>query len=119
MTEDCVFCKIVKGEIPCHKVWENEDFLAFLDINPAGIGHTLVIPKRHFRWVWEVEDFGEYFEAVRKVALLLKEKLGARWVKMMVIGIDVPHAHVHLIPQETEKKIEMRELGEVEEIIKG
>ncbi|MFH1833331.1 MAG: HIT domain-containing protein [Candidatus Levyibacteriota bacterium] len=94
----CVFCKIVKSELPSYKVYEDKDFLAFLDINPFGVGHTLVIPKKHYEWVWEVENYSEYFQKVKEIALLLKEKLGADWIQMGVIGIDVPHAHVHLTP---------------------
>lgn len=95
---NCVFCQIVAGQIPCHKVWEDEDFLAFLDIKPFDAGHTLVVPKKHCRWVWEVENFSEYFQTVKKIALLLKEKLGAEWIEMNVVGTDILHAHVHLIP---------------------
>ena len=61
-TSNCIFCKIVKGEIPSHKVYENEKFLAFLSIEPESPGHTLVIPKEHYRWVWDVPEAGEYFE---------------------------------------------------------
>ena len=118
--KDCIFCKIVEGKIPCYKVWEDENFLAFLDINPVGVGHTLVIPKKHFSWVWdlpagrqETPNIGEYFEKVREVALLLKERLGARWVKMSVVGIEIPHAHVHLIPQEVREKVEAKDFSGV------
>lgn len=64
--EDCVFCKIAEKEISCFEVYEDEKFLAFLDINPRNPGHTLVIPKEHFRWVWDVPYLGEYFEVVGK-----------------------------------------------------
>lgn len=96
--EDCIFCKIVAGQIPCQKVWEDESYLAFLDIKPLTSGHTLVIPKKHYHWLWEVEDYGGYMKKVREVALLLKQKYQAEWIEVKVIGIDVPHAHVHLIP---------------------
>ena len=66
---DCIFCKIVSGKIPCYKVYEDENFLAFLDIRPLNLGHTLVIPKKHFRWVWDVPNIGEYFEVVCKIAV--------------------------------------------------
>jgi histidine triad (HIT) family protein len=101
--EDCIFCKIVAGEIPCYKVWEDENFLAFLDIHPVSAGHTLVIPKKHFRWVWDIENYSEYWEKVRQVARLLKEKLGAEWIQVSIMGIDIPHAHVHLIPHLLDK----------------
>lgn len=103
--EDCLFCKIAQGKIPTNKVWEDDNYLAFLDIKPLAPGHSLVIPKKHFRWVWDlpvgkasVPNFGGYMEKVREVALLLKEKYQAEWVEVKVIGTDVPHAHVHLIP---------------------
>ena len=95
---DCIFCKIVSGVIPCEKIWEDEDFLAFLDIQPLTEGHTLLIPKKHFRWVWEVENYSEYWEKAREVANFLKEKYQASWVEIKVVGIDVSHAHIHLIP---------------------
>ncbi|MGB9637203.1 MAG: HIT family protein [Microgenomates group bacterium] len=101
--EECIFCKIAAGEIPSYKVWEEDNFLAFLDIHPVAAGHTLVIPKKHFRWVWEVEDYGGYWEKVKEVALLLKRKLGADWIQVEVMGIDIPHAHVHLIPHFEDK----------------
>jgi len=62
---NCIFCKIVKGEIPAYKIYEDENFLAFLDINPQSPGHTQVIPKRHYRWVWDIPNVGAYFEVVK------------------------------------------------------
>jgi len=106
---DCIFCQIVEGKIPSYKVWEDENFLAFLDIHPASAGHTLVIPKKHFRWVWEIENYGDYFEKVREVALLLKKKLEAEWIQMNVMGIDVSHAHVHLVPHNLVNREEEKE----------
>jgi len=97
--EDCIFCKIVQGEIPYQKVWEDEKYLAFLDIHPEAPGHTLVIPKKHCQWIWDIPDFGDFMEKVREVALILKEKYKAEWILMKVVGVDVHHAHVHLIPQ--------------------
>ncbi len=97
--ENCVFCKIVKGEIPCYKVFENEKFLAFLDINPRNPGHTLVIPKEHFRWVWDVPYLGEYFEIVGKIANAIRKAMETEWVVSLVLGEEVPHAHVWLVPR--------------------
>lgn len=114
--EDCVFCKIAIGEIPCQKVWEDENYLAFLDIKPLAEGHTLLIPKKHFRWVWDLPrrlsvsprgeagggqggpNYSEYLEKAREVALTLKDKYEADWIEMKIMGIDIPHAHIHLIP---------------------
>lgn len=96
--EDCVFCKIVEGKIPCEKVWEDENYLAFLNINPISRGHTLLIPKIHYRWVWEVANFTGYFEAVRTVKEVLDIKYQSKFMEMKIFGADVPHAHIHLIP---------------------
>ena len=63
---NCIFCKIINKEIPCTKIYEDENFLAFLDINPLSPGHTQIIPKKHYRWVWDIENIGEYFEVVKK-----------------------------------------------------
>lgn len=96
--ENCVFCKIVRGEIPSHKVYETADFLAFLDIHPQSPGHVQVIPKAHHRWVWDVPAIGDYFAAVRKVALAQRKAFGTDWVLSKVIGDEVEHAHVWVFP---------------------
>lgn len=95
---DCIFCKIVSGSIPAHKVYEDGQFLAFLDIRPLSAGHTLVIPKEHHRWVWDVADIGEYFKVVQKIARALQKTSGTDEVQMKVIGEEVPHAHVWVFP---------------------
>lgn len=95
---DCVFCKIAKKEVPSEIIWEDKDYLAFLNIKPESEGHTLVIPKKHYRWVWDVKNLGEYFEKVREVKKILDEKYHPKFVEVKVYGIDVPHAHIHLIP---------------------
>jgi histidine triad (HIT) family protein len=97
--QDCIFCKIVAGEIPCEKVYEDPDFLGFLDIHPENPGHTLLIPKKHYRWVWEVDNYGKYMERVKEVVRLLQVKYKTEVVIAKIIGTDIPHAHVHLIPQ--------------------
>lgn len=96
---DCVFCKIIKGEIPCHKVYEDEKFFAFLDNNPLNPGHTLVIPKKHFRWVWDVPNIGEYYKVVGKLANALRKAFDTEHVVSLVFGEAVPHAHVWLVPR--------------------
>jgi histidine triad (HIT) family protein len=97
--ENCIFCKIIKGDIPSHKVYEDEDFVAFLDIRPMGPGHTQVIPKVHTRWVWDVPNVGKYFEVVRKIALAQKRAFNADIVRSQVYGEEVPHAHVWVWPE--------------------
>lgn len=97
---DSVFTKIVKGEIPCHKIYEDDQTLAFLDIHPIQPGHTLVIPKKQVEFVWDLDDetYQALMTAVKKVARRLRETLKVPYVGEQVIGVDVPHAHVQLIP---------------------
>lgn len=99
---DSVFTKIVKGEIPCYKIYEDEKTLAFLDIHPESLGHVLVIPKVEVDKIYELpeEDYVALFATVKKVAKHMEEVLGQRTL-MKVIGTDVPHAHVHLMPFDT------------------
>ena len=75
------------------------NFLAFLDIHPINPGHTLVIPKKHYKWVWDVPNVGQYFEVARKIAIALKEVLKAESVVSFVIGEEVPHAHIWVVPR--------------------
>ena len=96
---DNVFSKIIRGEIPCYKIYEDEKNLAFLDIAPESKGHTLVVPKVDVDKVYELEneDYDALFHAVKKVAKHMEEVLGTRII-IKVVGTDVPHAHVHLMP---------------------
>ena len=95
--EACVFCKIVKGEVPCYKIYEDAHFLCFLDIRPTNPGHSLVIPKKHYRWVWDVQE--EYGGVANKVAQALKKAFKTDYVVSFVMGDEVPHAHIHLVPR--------------------
>lgn len=94
-----IFSKIVAGEIPCYKIYEDETVLAFLDIHPESKGHTLVIPKIEVDKVYDLPDdiYLHLMEVVKKLSKHMEEKLGVR-IFMKVIGTDVPHAHVHLMP---------------------
>ncbi|MCC6448213.1 MAG: HIT domain-containing protein [Chitinophagaceae bacterium] len=96
--KNCIFCKIVKGEIPSYKVYEDENFLAFLSINPMSPGHTLVIPKKHYRWVWDTPNVGEYFEVVKKIALAQKKAFDTDFVLSKIVGEEVHHAHIWVFP---------------------
>ena len=96
---DCIFCKIAKGEIPAYKVYEDEEFMAILDINPVNPGHTLVIPKKHYRWVWDIPNIGDNFIFARKVAKALQKSMNTEWVVSDIAGTGVPHAHIHLVPR--------------------
>jgi histidine triad (HIT) family protein len=95
---NCIFCKIISGEIPSYKVYEDENFLAFLDIHPQSSGHTQVIPKKHFRWVWQVPNVGEYFEVVRKIALAQQKSFKTDFILSKIVGDEVEHAHIWIYP---------------------
>lgn len=95
---NCIFCKIAKGEIPAHKVYEDENFLAFLDINPQSPGHVQVISKEHYRWVWDVPNVGAYFEVVRKIAKAQQKAFNTDWILSRIIGDEVSHAHIWVFP---------------------
>lgn len=98
--QDSIFTKIIKGEIPCHKIYEDDKTFAFLDIHPKTPGHTLVIPKKQVEFVWDLEDedYEALMAAVKKVARRIRDTMGKPYVGELVIGIDVPHAHVHVYP---------------------
>lgn len=106
MDDDCIFCKIAKGEIPCHKVWEDENFLAMLDINPVGEGHTLVMPKKHFDDLMSLDKnlSSKYVEAIQKVVRILMEKYKGEGFNIVlnngeVAGQVVKHVHFHILPR--------------------
>ncbi len=98
--QDSIFTKIIKGGIPCHKIYEDDKTLAFLDIHPIQPGHTLVIPKQQVDHLWDLaaEDYQAVMATCQKVAQRLREVLTIPRVGIQVMGLDVPHAHVHLIP---------------------
>jgi len=98
-----VFTKIITGEIPCYKVAETEDYLAFLDINPNAKGHTLCIPKKEIDKLFDLDEssFHGLMDFSRKVAVAIEKAVPCKRVGLTVIGLEVPHAHVHLIPLNT------------------
>lgn len=100
MQEPSVFTKIIHGEIPCHKIYEDETTLAFLDIHPVTPGHTLVIPKTQVATVWEMDDesYGKLMQTTKLLAQHIQGILGTTYMGEQIVGVDVPHAHVHLIP---------------------
>jgi histidine triad (HIT) family protein len=101
--EDCVFCKIVEGKLPSYKVFENEKFFALLDIYPRTKGHTLVIPKKHHRWVYDVPEFGEYWEVALTVSKGIQKALNPTFISFVTHGLDIAHAHIHIFPRYGEK----------------
>ena len=97
---DCIFCKIIRGEIPAVRIYENQKVTAFLDNNPVKPGHVLVVPKKHSDYIFDLDD-GEYTELMlesKKVAKILKNRLQPKKVGLVVEGFGVAHVHVHLIP---------------------
>lgn len=109
--DNCIFCKIVKGELPSYKIYEDKNFLAFLSIHPASVGHTLIITKSHFRWVWDVPsvaeakasepNIGEYFEVARKIAKAQQKAFGTDSILSKIVGEEIEHAHIWIFPEET------------------
>ena len=95
-----IFTKIIRGEIPCYKVDETEDCLAFLDINPNSYGHTLCILKKEIDYIFDLsdEEFVSLMKFSKRVALGIKKSVDCKRVAMSVVGLEVPHVHVHLIP---------------------
>jgi histidine triad (HIT) family protein len=98
-----IFSKIVAGEIPCYKIAENENFLAFLDVFPLREGHTLVIPKKEVDYIFDLdkETYLGLMDFSKKVAEAIRQAISCKRLSMQVIGLEVPHAHVHLIPINT------------------
>jgi histidine triad (HIT) family protein len=94
---DCLFCKIAKKEIPSLQIYEDDNFFAFLDIKPRNPGHTLIIPKKHYRWVWDIKE--EYSRVTNKIANALKKAMNTELVISIVLGEEIEHAHIHLIPR--------------------
>lgn len=123
-----IFSKIVAGEIPCHKIAENDKFLAFLDIMPLKKGHTLVIPKTEVDYIFDIEDdvLSEMMVFAKEVAEKVKAAMPCKRIGVAVIGLEVPHAHIHLIPINTmddmnfanpKLKLEREEMEEIARMI--
>lgn len=98
--DDCIFCKILSGAAPAHKVWENENFFAFLDINPVNPGHLLLIPKQHIDYVFDLEEplYAELFQVAKQLAAPLQKAMGTKRIGVVIEGFSVAHLHVHLVP---------------------
>lgn len=97
--KDCIFCKIINGELPSYTVYEDDLFIAILDIFPRTKGHTLVIPKKHHRWVYDVPEFKEYWSVVLKITHAMQQSLNPSFVAYVTHGLEVPHAHIHVMPR--------------------
>lgn len=105
-----IFSKIAKGEIPCYKVAESDKYLAFLDINPISKGHTLVIPKKETDYIFDLEskDLSELMLFAQKVAKGIDAAIPCKRVGIAVIGLEVPHAHIHLLPLNNESDLDFK-----------
>ena len=100
--EACIFCRIAKGEIPSYKIYEDALFFGFLDIHPRVKGHTLLIPKKHYIWVYDVPEFREYWGVVLKITKAMQKTLSPTFVTYVTHGLEIPHAHIHILPREHE-----------------
>jgi histidine triad (HIT) family protein len=105
-----IFTKIIKGEIPCYKIAENDDYFAFLDINPLKAGHTLVVPKRETDYIFDLED--SYLAGMiifsKKIASAIRSAIPCNRIGVAILGLEVPHAHIHLVPMDTMEDINFR-----------
>lgn len=105
-----IFTKIIKGEIPCYKVAEDDRYLALLDINPLKAGHTLIVPKKEVDYIFDIDDetLAGMMVFAKKVAIGLKAVVECKRIGVVVIGLEVPHAHIHLIPMNNEGDLSFR-----------
>ena len=105
-----IFSRIAAGEIPSYKCAENDEFYAFLDINPLVKGHTLVIPRREVDYIFDMDDdeIGRYQQFAKSVAVALKKAFPCKKVAQVVLGLEVPHAHIPLIPMQSEADVDFR-----------
>ena len=103
-----IFSRIIAGEIPSYKVAEDENYYAFLDINPLAKGHTLVVPKQEVDYLFDLEDetLGGMMVFAKKVAAQIRAKIACKKVAVVVLGLEVPHAHIHLIPINSENDVD-------------
>jgi histidine triad (HIT) family protein len=97
--EMCIFCQIINKERPAYIVYEDDKFLSFLDKYPLTKGNCLVIPKKHVRWVDDVENFGAYFELAKRIGKAAQRAFFSVWTQYLTIGHEIPHAHIRVIPR--------------------
>lgn len=112
--DDCIFCKIVEGELPSSRVYEDDSVLVFLTIEAINPGHTLVIPKRHIESVWDMEDslYAKTMDVVKKISVALDLAFEPKKVGILVAGWEVPHSHVHVVPMEVSGDLTSKKLLE-------
>lgn len=127
--KDCLFCKIIKGEVPSYKIWEDENFFAFLDINPINPGHTILVPKKHLDYIFDLEEilYSEIFKTAKKLSGPLKKATKAEKIGLAIEGFAIRHIHIHLVPvnkvndldPNRAKKTSSEELSKMAEKIKS
>jgi histidine triad (HIT) family protein len=105
-----IFTKIINGEIPCYKIAEDERYFAFLDINPLRAGHTLVVPKRETDYVFDLDDndLSGLILFSKKVAAAIKSAVPCKRIGVAILGLEVPHAHIHLVPMDSMEDVNFR-----------
>lgn len=99
---NCVFCQVVAGKSPAYKIYEDKDFLIILDIFPRARGHSLVIPKTHHRWVYDVPNFTDYWGTVLKLTQAMKKVFKPNFITYVTHGLEIEHAHIHVMPRVNE-----------------
>ena len=105
-----IFTKIIKGEIPCYKIAEDENYFAFLDINPLRAGHTLIVPKSETDYIFDLDD--DYLAGMiifsKKIAVAIKSVIPCNRIGVAILGLEVPHAHIHLVPMDTMEDVNFK-----------
>jgi histidine triad (HIT) family protein len=105
-----IFTKIINGEIPCHKIAEDENYFAFLDINPLRAGHTLVVPKQETDYIFDLDDkkLAGLILFSKKIAAAIKAAIPCNRIGVAILGLEVPHAHIHLVPMDSMEDVNFR-----------
>lgn len=103
MKKDCIFCQISKNQLPSYKIYEDKDFVCFLDKNPKTRGHCLLIPKKHYRWIYDLseKDFKNIWKVAYKITKAFKKYFNFKYLTFGTHGLDVEHAHIHILPMKT------------------
>lgn len=97
---ECIFCQIIEKKLPCYQIYEDNLFLGFLDIYPRVVGHTVLIPKKHYRWTYDVPEFDQYWLVVLKITRAMQKSLKPDFVTYVTHGLQVSHAHIHIMPRQ-------------------
>ncbi len=115
---NCIFCQIIKNELPSHKVWENESFLAFLTLGSLNRGHILLIPKKHIEYIFDLQEplYTDIFQTAKQLSKPLKKAMAAKRIGVIIEGFTVPHVHIHLVPLHNEDEIDPRRVKKMTDI---